>query len=194
MRGAFFAKQSVRVLANACVTALGLLRFRSGVTAPKRRHPRPNRPRQIEPFERPRPNPPVPNTSYTVGQTISNSLLERSPQSGLPVAIRCLLSMLLSNQGSFPPLPLPGICGSTSPSATLTTRPAPHGVPVGVCSPPPGLPVLPPFPSSMRAAATSPAQPTGALVARFPVGGSLPRSLSTLTSITRVFGVKLRIG
>ena len=38
-----------------------------------------------------------------------------------------------------------------------------------------GLPVLPPPPSSMRAAVITPAEPTGARVARFPAGGSLPR-------------------
>ena len=38
-----------------------------------------------------------------------------------------------------------------------------------------GLPVLRPFPSSMRAAAITPAEPVGACVARFPTGASLPR-------------------
>ena len=38
-----------------------------------------------------------------------------------------------------------------------------------------GLPVLRPFPSSMRAAANTPAEPVGARVARLPTGGSLPR-------------------
>ena len=38
-----------------------------------------------------------------------------------------------------------------------------------------GLPVLLPFPASMRAAATTPAEPASARVARFPAGGSLPR-------------------
>ena len=37
-----------------------------------------------------------------------------------------------------------------------------------------GLPVLRPFPSSTRAAATTPAEPVGARVARFPTAGSLP--------------------
>ena len=40
------------------------------------------------------------------------------------------LSVFLSNQGSFPPPALPGIPGTTSPSATLPARPAPRGVPV----------------------------------------------------------------
>ncbi len=38
-----------------------------------------------------------------------------------------------------------------------------------------GLSWLPPFPSSMRTAATTPAEPAGASVARFPASGSLPR-------------------
>ena len=42
-------------------------------------------------------------------------------------------------------------------------------------TPPAGLPVLRPFPASMRAAATTPAEPVGAPVARFPTAGSLPR-------------------
>ena len=42
-------------------------------------------------------------------------------------------------------------------------------------TPPTGLPVLRPFPPSMRAAANTPAEPAGALVARFPADGSLPR-------------------
>ena len=45
----------------------------------------------------------------------------------------CLLPMSFPNQGSFPPPALPGFLGNTSPSATLTARPAPHGVPVGAC-------------------------------------------------------------
>ena len=42
-------------------------------------------------------------------------------------------------------------------------------------TPPAGLPVLRPSPSSTRAAATTPAEPVGARVARFPTAGSLPR-------------------
>ena len=41
--------------------------------------------------------------------------------------------MLLSTQGPFPPPALPGFSGTTDPSATLTARPAPRGVPVDVC-------------------------------------------------------------
>ena len=77
---------------------------------------------------------------------------------------------------------------SRVPSAGITRHPrycgplrhpagpaCPRGVPVGACPPPTGLPVLPPPPSSMRAAVITPADPTGARVARFPAGGSLPR-------------------
>ena len=110
------------------------------------------------------------------------------------------LSASLSNQGSFPPPALPslrgtaspsatlprrrahpqsrparGLRGTASPSATLPARPAPHGVPAGVCAPPTGLPVLLPSPSSMRATASTPAGPAGAYVAHFPTSGSLPR-------------------
>ena len=42
-------------------------------------------------------------------------------------------------------------------------------------TPPTGLPVLPPSPSSMRAAVNTPAGSAGARVARFPAGASLPR-------------------
>ena len=70
---------------------------------------------------------------------------------------------------------LPGVLSLTGLSATLPARPAPCGVPVGACTPPTGLPVLPPFPLSMRAAATTPAEPAGARVAHFPADGSLPR-------------------
>ena len=51
----------------------------------------------------------------------------------LSVATPCLLSMLLSTQGPFPPPVLPGFPGTTDPSATLTARPAPRGVPVDLC-------------------------------------------------------------
>ena len=52
---------------------------------------------------------------------------------------------------------LPGVPGHTNPSATLPTRPAPHGVPVGACTPLTEFPVLPRLPSSMHAGATTPA-------------------------------------
>ena len=42
-------------------------------------------------------------------------------------------------------------------------------------TPPTGLPVLLPSPSSMRAAANTPAGPAGALVAHFPASASLPQ-------------------
>ncbi len=47
--------------------------------------------------------------------------------------------------------------------------------------------MLPPFPSSMRAAATTPAEPAGAHVARFPADGSLPRSNAGSASAVTVF-------
>ena len=50
-----------------------------------------------------------------------------------PVVMPVLLPASLSNQGFFPPPALPGLRGTTSPSATLTAQPAPHGVPVGAC-------------------------------------------------------------
>ena len=56
-----------------------------------------------------------------------------------------------------------------------TARPGPRGLPVGEPPPPPGLPVLRPSSSSLRATATTPAEPVGACVAHFPTGGSLPR-------------------
>ena len=87
----------------------------------------------------------------------------------------CLRSVLLATQGPFPRPALPGVLSTTGPSVTMPAQPAPRGVPVGVCAPPAGLPVLLPFTSSMRAAATTPARPAGARVARFPVGASLPR-------------------
>ena len=49
------------------------------------------------------------------------------------------------------------------------------GVRLARATPPTGLPVLRPSPPSMRAAATTPADPVGALIARFPADGSLPR-------------------
>ena len=103
-----------------------------------------------------------------------------------PVVTPCFLSVSLSNQGSFPPPALPGIRGTASPSATLPARSAPRGVPVGMCAPPTGLPVLLPPPSSMRAAATTPAEPAGAYVAHFPARGSLPRKTGGSDSALRV--------
>ena len=49
------------------------------------------------------------------------------------------------------------------------------GVRFARATPPTGLPVLRPSPSCMRAAAITPAESAGALVARFPADGSLPR-------------------
>ena len=55
-----------------------------------------------------------------------------------------------------------------------------------MCAPPTGLPVLLPPPSSMRAAATTPAEPAGAYVAHFPARGSLPRKTGGSASALRV--------
>ena len=52
------------------------------------------------------------------------------PVRRLSVVTPCLLPMLLSTQGPFPPPALPGFPGTTDPSATLPARPAPRGVPV----------------------------------------------------------------
>ena len=49
------------------------------------------------------------------------------------------------------------------------------GVRFARATPPTGLPVLRPSPSCMHAAAITPTEPAGALVARFPADGSLPR-------------------
>ena len=57
-----------------------------------------------------------------------------------------------------------------------------------MCAPPAGLPVLPPPPSSMRAAATTPAEPVGVRVVRFPTDGSLPRRIGGSASASAAFG------
>ena len=73
---------------------------------------------------------------------------------------------------SYPASPVP----RTSPPP-CPARPVARGMPVGACTPPPGLPVLPSISlSRTHAAATTPAEATGARVARFPVTGSLPRT------------------
>ena len=55
-------------------------------------------------------------------------------------------------------------------------------------TPPPRLPVLRPSPSSMRAAANTPAERAGACVARFPARGSLPRVAGGSASALQVSG------
>ena len=67
-------------------------------------------------------------------------------------------------------------------SLVLRTSPPPcwpnltlAGCRLAHATPPAGLPVLRPSPPSTRAAATTPAEPVGACVARFPTAGSLPR-------------------
>ena len=86
----------------------------------------------------------------------------------LSVATPCLLSMLLSTQGPFPPPALPGFSGTTDPSATLTARPAPRGVPVDVCR------------ISARASRVAALFPFHACQRHYPDGsGSVPASLSS---------------
>ena len=53
-------------------------------------------------------------------------------------------------------------------------------------TPPAGLPVLRPFPSSMHGAANTPAETVGACVARFPTAGSLPRMIGGSASAALV--------
>ena len=97
------------------------------------------------------------------------------------------LSASLSNQGSFPPPALPGFRGTTSPIRHPDRPGLPlAGVRLARATPPTGLPVLPPLPSSMRAAAPTPAEPAGARVARFPAGGSLPRDVGGSASALQV--------
>ena len=87
----------------------------------------------------------------------------------------CLLVAPLSNQGPFPPPALPGFSGTPGLSATPPAQAGPRGFPVGACAPPTGLPVLLLSPSCTHAATTTPAEPVGARVARFPTAVSLPR-------------------
>ena len=67
-------------------------------------------------------------------------------------------------------------------SLVLRTSPPPcrpnltlAGCRLARATPPAGLPVLRPIPSSIHATANTPAEPVGACVARFPTAGSLPR-------------------
>ena len=67
-------------------------------------------------------------------------------------------------------------------SVVLRTSPPPcrpnltlAGCRLARATPPAGLPVLRPIPSSIHATANTPAEPVGARVARFPTAGSLPR-------------------
>ena len=92
-----------------------------------------------------------------------------TPVSLLPFAIA-------STCGPFPPPALPGFTGTTGP-LRHPVRPdlALTGRRLARAAPPAGLPVLRSSPSSMRAAAITPAEPVGARVAHFPTAGSLPR-------------------
>ena len=90
----------------------------------------------------------------------------------------------------------PSLCRHYPASSVLQASPppcrpdlGPRGLSVGAChATRTGLPVLRPFPSSMRAAATTPAEPVGACVARFPTDGSLPRFHGGSASALRVSG------
>ncbi len=70
----------------------------------------------------------------------------------------CSLSVPFPKSGPFPRPALPGVFSTTGLSATLPARTGPHGFPVGVHPPPSGLPVLPRFPSSAHAGASTPAE------------------------------------
>jgi hypothetical protein len=66
-----------------------------------------------------------------------------------------------------------------APPSPHRARPVPHGLPVGLhARPPDGLSRVARSSSSMHAIATTPAEPLGALFARFPSGSSLPRKLA----------------
>ena len=114
-----------------------------------------------------------PSLSHVTSPGVSEPSLKLlvSRQSSCPF----LLHTSLSKQGLFAPPALPGILATTGPSATPAARPHPRGLPVGLRSPPQGLPVLLSYPSYMRAAATTPVEPQGACVALFPRNISLPR-------------------
>jgi hypothetical protein len=87
--------------------------------------------------------------------------------------------MLLSTQGPFPPPELPGFPGTTDPSATLSARPAPRGVPVDGCS------------ISVRASRVAAFFPFLACRRHYPDGsGSVPASLSSPSAI----GLPLKTG
>ena len=90
------------------------------------------------------------------------------PVRRLSVVTPCLLSMLLSTQGPFPPRTLPRFPGTTDPSATLTARPAPRGVPVDVCCISVRASRVAASSSSMRAGANTPTET-----------GSVPVSLAS---------------
>ena len=80
------------------------------------------------------------------------------------------------DRGPFAPPALPGFLATAGLSATLPAQAGPRGFPVGACAPPTGLPVLLLSPSYVHATVNTPAETTGARVARFPVAGSLPRN------------------
>ena len=70
----------------------------------------------------------------------------------------CFLSIPFSKSSTFPRPALPGVLSRAGLSATLPARTGPRGFPVGACTPPTGLPVLPRLlPSCRNAGATTPA-------------------------------------
>ena len=78
-------------------------------------------------------------------------------------------------------------------SLVLRTSPPPcrpnltlAGCRLARATPPAGLPMLRPIPSSIHATANTPAEPVGARVARFPTAGSLPRFNGGSASAVRV--------
>ena len=119
-------------------------------------------------------HPELPSLSHAAPPGVSELVpgLSGSRQSPSPF----LLLAPLSNQGPFPPAGITPLHRYYGP----LRRPERPGLSFAGCRwaramPPPGLPVLRPSPSSMRAAATTPAQSASARVARFPTDVSLPR-------------------
>ena len=99
-----------------------------------------------------------PGSSFAFAcKTVWSSRTRLDPVRLPPVVMPCPRSVSLPKSGPFPRPALPGVYGPTGLSATLPARPVPRGRPVGVCSPPSGLPVLPRLPSSMHASANTPA-------------------------------------
>ena len=93
---------------------------------------------------------------------------------------------------SLPP-EIPSLHRHYSAFLVLRTSPPPcranltlAGCRLARATPPAGLPVLRPIPSSIHATANTPAEPVGARVARFPTAGSLPRFNGGSASAVRV--------
>ena len=77
------------------------------------------------------------------------------------------LSTSLSTWGPFPQPALPGVSGTTDPSATPTAQSAPRGGLVDACTSPTGVPVLLRLPSCRHAGANTPAG-TARCIVRLP--------------------------